>query len=243
MAPNKFEKHIKKQLEEREIKPSENAWNTLSEKLDTVPKSRRKGYLWYGIAASLIGLLIVSVVYLDFRNSSVIEHIQLVDSPVESKTSNTPDEEIRIDFPIEEHLVEKLNTIGSKENLINKEVIDVKVEKVTINKLVKNEILEDTASPFEDGFVESKVQEVIAQVDALEEKNMTLTDVEVDSLLRKAQEEILRDKLFNQSGSVDALALLTEVEGELDESFRDQIFESLKAGFLKVRTAVADRNN
>jgi len=39
------------------------------------------------------------------------------------------------------------------------------------------------------------------------------------------------------------MALLTEVEGELDQSFRDQIFEKLKSGFLKVRTAVADRNN
>jgi len=36
---------------------------------------------------------------------------------------------------------------------------------------------------------------------------------------------------------------LNEVEGELDISFREQIFESLKTGFLKVRTAVADRNN
>ena len=35
---------------------------------------------------------------------------------------------------------------------------------------------------------------------------------------------------------------LTEVEDELDQSFRDQIFDSLKEGFLKVRTAVADRN-
>ncbi|MFK7811850.1 MAG: hypothetical protein AB8B59_05100, partial [Maribacter sp.] len=69
-----------------------------------------------------------------------------------------------------------------------------------------------------------------------------LTEAEVDDLLRNAQEEIFRDELFNRNGSVDALALLNEVETELDKSFRDQIFESLKTGFLKVRTAVADRN-
>jgi len=65
-----------------------------------------------------------------------------------------------------------------------------------------------------------------------------LTNAEVDDLLRSAQEEILREKLFSQNGSVDAMAL----QDELDQSFRDQIFESLKTGFLKVRTAVADRN-
>ena len=31
-------------------------------------------------------------------------------------------------------------------------------------------------------------------------------------------------------------------EDELDESFRDQIFDALKSGYLKLRTAVADRN-
>jgi len=35
---------------------------------------------------------------------------------------------------------------------------------------------------------------------------------------------------------------LAEVEDELDESFRDQIFDALKTGYLKLRTAVADRN-
>ncbi|CAN0604335.1 unnamed protein product, partial [Ectocarpus sp. 12 AP-2014] len=74
-------------------------------------------------------------------------------------------------------------------------------------------------------------------------QNSTVTDAEVDSLLTRAQDEILRDKIFNKDKSVDAMALLTEVEDELDKSFRDQIFDSLKAGFIKVRTAVADRNN
>ena len=84
---------------------------------------------------------------------------------------------------------------------------------------------------------------MVAQVELLENNNISISNTEIDSLLRKAQDEILTDKIFNQEGKVDALALLNEVEGELDISFREQIFESLKTGFLKVRTAVADRNN
>ena len=75
------------------------------------------------------------------------------------------------------------------------------------------------------------------------EQYSTVTDAEVDSLLKRAQQEILREKIFKTDKSVDALALLTEVEGELNQSFRDQIFNSLKASFIKVRTAVAARNN
>ncbi|NNK21468.1 MAG: hypothetical protein HKP07_09175, partial [Flavobacteriaceae bacterium] len=41
---------------------------------------------------------------------------------------------------------------------------------------------------------------------------------------------------------VDALALLADVEEEVNRSFRDQLFEKLKDGYLKVRTAIAYRN-
>jgi hypothetical protein len=93
-----------------------------------------------------------------------------------------------------------------------------------------------------DEIINSKVADIVAQIDVLEQYS-AVTDAEVDSLLKRAQDEILRDKIFNKDKTVDALALLTEVEEELDQSFRDQIFNSLKAGFIKVRTAVADRNN
>ncbi|UWX54196.1 hypothetical protein NYZ99_14555 [Maribacter litopenaei] len=90
--------------------------------------------------------------------------------------------------------------------------------------------------------LDAKIAEVIAKVDIIE-LNGKVSDAEVDSLLLNAQKEILREKLFNMDKSVNAMALLSEVEEELDQSFRDQIFETLKTGFLKVRTAVADRNN
>ena len=89
-----------------------------------------------------------------------------------------------------------------------------------------------------------KANEVLEQVTFLEQKNeIEITDAEVDSLLRNAQEEILNEKRFTLDGKVDAMALLTEVEDELDASFRGQIFEALKGSYLKLRTAVADRNN
>ena len=53
----------------------------------------------------------------------------------------------------------------------------------------------------------------------------------------------MNERLFKADNTVDAVALLNEVEVELDQSFRDQIFDRLKTGFMKVRTALADRNN
>jgi hypothetical protein len=87
-----------------------------------------------------------------------------------------------------------------------------------------------------------KISEVIAQVQELE-RNNGVSEAEIDSLLYAAQKTIITEKLFTENNKVNAMALLSEVEEELDQSFRDHIFESLKVGFLKVRTAVADRNN
>ncbi|MBT8311926.1 MAG: hypothetical protein HKP23_03715, partial [Flavobacteriaceae bacterium] len=95
----------------------------------------------------------------------------------------------------------------------------------------------------EDVFIQEKITEVVAEVRLLELNNEALTEAEVDSLLRKAQNELLKERLFKTDNTVDAVALLNEVETELDQSSRDQIFDRLKTGFMKVRTALADRNN
>lgn len=245
MAPNKFEKHIKKELEEREIQPSSKAWEQLSEKMDaTAPQSRKKGYLWYGIAASFVGLIILSVVFFNAKepiletNTTVVEEDnevikELIDLPIiETQKTN-----------VEVVATEKLPVLKEKEKT-GKTNLEIVEKKPLIEQLVT--VSNDAQVPLigsSEEIINTKVLEVLAQVDILEQDHEVITDAEVDSLLRMAQQELLTDRLFRTDRSVDAMALLAEVEGELDETFRDQIFESLKTGFLKVRTAVADRNN
>lgn len=246
MAPIKFEKHIEKQLKEREIQPSANAWERLSDTLETTaPQQKKKGYFWYGIAASFIGVLILSVVYFNSESPVNTPKIELVDTNQEIlETIESPNKEV------ESHLQEEV-----VENTQVKE-LPTKVQEPTKNQKpeLNNQIASTAKSSSEiekasmlkgskEEMLQIKILEIVAAVDALERNNVSLTNAEVDSLLRNAQDEILRDKLFDINGSVDAMALLDEAENELDKSFRDQIFDSLKTGFLKVRTAVADRNN
>lgn len=245
MAPNKFEKHFKKELEEREIQPSTKAWGKLSEKIGaTPPQASKRGYVWYAIAASFVGLIILSVVLFNAK------------APIlETKTIVVEDDkeviEEMIDFQNVE--IEKTNTEVVAIEKIPKDKANVNIVKASINVVKKEALVEQLAKVTDDlqpllsddseGIINAKVLEVLAQIDILEKNNEAITDAEVDSLLLKAQEDILKEKLFNLNNSVNAMALLTEVEDELDQSFRDQIFESLKTKFLEVRTAVADRNN
>ncbi|MFS4469660.1 hypothetical protein [Maribacter sp. 2210JD10-5] len=256
MEPDKFEKHIKEKLREREIKPSAAAWDKISEELTTAPKTKSPNRFWYAVAASVIVLISVSLFYFSGNDAKTTEEIKMVNTPEQALPKErqgdvgtviknateivVTDTEQDIDKTVLEDEV-----IAEGQSRTN-EVKDVKKEYIEEGEIVNKEALamEETKEPIivPEAVLHIKIAEVVAQVNHLE-RSEKVTDAEVDSLLYAARTSILKEKLFNTDNSVNALALLNEVEGELDQSFRDQIFESLKAGFLKVRTAVADRNN
>ncbi|MEH6512862.1 hypothetical protein [Maribacter arcticus] len=250
METDKFEKHIKSQFKDREIQPSENAWEKISSELNSNTLKKKPVYLWMGIAASVMVLIGIALFY--FNGSDDLNEIQF--EVVDTDNKEVLEEKIRTEsLPFLEKEpeaiaknddLEKINSVVEKkqESIKNKEIITVEdsIEVASVERAVpekKGDELE-----ISDDIINTKVAGIVAQLDVLE-KYSTVTDAEVDSLLKMAQQEILREKIFKTDKSVDALALLTEVEGELDQSFRDQIFKSLKASFIKVRTAVADRNN
>ncbi|WP_339711836.1 hypothetical protein [uncultured Kriegella sp.] len=247
MAPSKFENHIKKSLQEREIRPSANAWNSISGKLEVSEKPRSKSYYWYGIAASAIGLLLVSAWY--FNGEKMIDIPQTVveenrEGPALQEKQQVPKvvlgKKITIENTNIEKIIEPKNTnrvvaLPEIESAVKKAIAVVAKPSIPQEKVV----IVPRAS---NGLIDSKIAEIAAQVGTLEKKNGVVTDEEIDALLLEAQQEILENKIFRKDSSVDPMALLADVENELDKSFRDEIFDALKNGLLKVRTAVADRN-
>lgn len=249
METDKFEKHIKTKLQEREIHPSENAWSKISSELNDDTAKKKPVYLWMGVAASVVVLIGVALFY--FNGSDVVNDISV--EIVDIEKEDTLEEVIAkepVTFKEEQVVLVETNTKAESVAVeIEKYKIPEVQENKTLNDAVEIAVVENVSSEkttskliVSDEIINSKIAAIVAQVDVLEQ-NSAVTDAEVDSLLKRAQDEILRDRIFNTDKSVDAMALLTEVEEELDQSFRDQIFNSLKAGFIKVRTAVADRNN
>ncbi|MGJ8667306.1 MAG: hypothetical protein ACSHW7_13130 [Patiriisocius sp.] len=90
----------------------------------------------------------------------------------------------------------------------------------------------------------SKVDEVVAQIKDAQNKNGTVTEAEINTLLASAQQDLkLQNLLDINTGKVDAMALLGEVEMEMEQSFRDKVFYALGEGFEQLRTSISDRNN
>ena len=84
MAPMKYEEQLKDKLEQRTIQPSSNSWQKLNDKLDAnQSKKNNKGFWYLGIAASIVGILLITNVFTN-GNTDTIEPI-IVDTNKFSK--------------------------------------------------------------------------------------------------------------------------------------------------------------
>jgi len=239
---DKLEKHIKERLEDRTIAPSKGAWDKIASQVKEPAPRKRNTWFPYAIAASVVGIVLVSVFFFT-KGDAEVEQIQVVDTETKTETQTqfedrkvkelVKDEQTEVTKTKSEPVApEKTEEFASKTPVSNTAIAEEEVK----------EPLRDEIKINSDRLIAQKVEEVVAQVQIMETAQQDVSDAEVDSLLRAAQRQILTDKLFTEGRSVDAMSLLAEVEDELDESFRDQIFDALKSGYLKLRTAVADRN-
>lgn len=233
MEQNKFEKNIKESLENRTIVPSNDAWNKLVNKLDSEPEKSKFPTI-YWVAASVVILMTISL--LVFNKSSEAAP-QVVETNVENKEikndvtiktesvrQNKEVLVVEIDEKKELVIKKQPDLIDNKENVLVKNKIDTNTIK---NKIERREIQVLT-------FEEKKINEVVDLIQTIQLERET-TDKEVDSLLAQAQREIDSQKIFNKTyGKVDAMALLTDVESELDKSFKDKVLDILKDKVIQV---------
>ncbi len=239
---DKLMKHIKEKLEERTIAPSENAWGKIASQLQEPKPRKRNTWFPYAIAASVVGIVLVSVFFFT-KGSPEVEQMQVVDAEnkIEAELQTRPKDKLAVELE-EEQIAETTKPKPSTPKIKDELSSEPNISYTAITEQEVKQPLKDEVIINSDKLIAQKVEEVVAQVELMEIAQQDVSDAEVDSLLRAAQRQILTDKLFSESGAMDAMSLLGEVEDELDESFRDQIFDALKTGYFKLRTAVADRN-
>ena len=246
MAPIKFEDKIKDKFEERRLKPSNQAWDKLSERLDNQEeKKNRKPVFWLSIAASIIGILFIVSQFIN--NETAVDNTPIiVDVPEvikEIDQSNTIEEKV-VQAVVKEETINNKKVERFVETKKQQQQVAVINPPQTVsidnnNNLKKTPELPKKSLTFE----EQKIQDLVAQVQSMKAESKVVTDNDIDVLLKTAQKEIKLNRLYNETtGVVDANVLLQDVETELDQSFRSKVFEALKTSYNSVKTAVAQRN-
>lgn len=263
MAPINFENDLKEKLEQRRLQPSANAWETLQSRLETNQvKKSNKTFWWLGIAASFVGILIVSSLFFNKNQSETIEPI-LVDTEefqepeINNKaifTNNTEQQVVSEKTDKEKKTSKILKNTAEKSSELrlviqqNQKALIKETNKETVSLIEtekQNDIKkEDNKAVTKLSFEDLKLLEVVAQVQELKKINNIVSDAEINALLDQAQKDIALHKLYNETTKkVDANALLQSVEDDLEQSFRDRAFKAIKSGYHYVKTSVAERNN
>ena len=213
MAPIKFEENIREKLEAREMQPSHSAWNKLSAQLDDVPEKKGNKFIWFAVAAAIVGALVAASVFINDSSISSEKNDKLVkeetqtnerlQKDVENKVFTNPSEaipkkEVAAIEEVSEEKTQKSTKVVTQtvvtpakyiakndmEPVISKEMEAVKNDEV--NSIIKKSNLTQ-----EEIIFNTKVDRVVAEVMTLQNNNGTVTAEEIDALLQSAQ-RILR---------------------------------------------------
>ena len=259
MAPIKFEEHVKEKLDGREIKPSAGSWDKLNSRLDKNEKS--SATRWWIPAVAAVAVLLLASIFFVKQQGQVSENPVIVDTPKEENLQK-PQKEAQPETQLaseenKEQSVQKKDKVAAKPEIFKTKTEPADQRVAGNDKKVEEtlEVISQKAEIFETDFespviadessedLQKKIQDVLIKISEEEKASGNFTDAEVDALLAEAATEISRERDLYKSGSVNAAELLADVEYEVDESFRKEVFDFLKEEFLKAKTAVATRND
>ena len=225
MEPNKIDNQIREKLNAREIQPSAQAWDRLDAMLTvSEEKKPKKGYGWFFVASSTI--LFFGLGFFLFNTNVTTE----INNSIPIVT--TINEEIDT---IETNKINEISVENVKPVLVQNEINNSKqtrnIKSVETNKVTKSEsVLEEKITP--------NIQHSTPN---------TYKYVSPENLLAEVQtgEKIITsDKKISPKSKmkVDANSLLTNVEKELDENYRETTLDKLNRKFQDAKSALANRN-
>lgn len=231
MERSRFEDNLRRQFEEREIKPSVGAWEKLAKDLNKKSPKKSNFRIWYA-AAGMVGVILLTTFFFNSQNNMEPELVVTKEVPVIKKEPIHPKETIS-DKKSKSHPTESTPIAVSKP-----ESHPEKIRKSEDNKPVPESRAVAELSPEDEKLLDEWAAQVASSIKALPEKtDLELVD-EVETMLADARRELFIQKTI-QNSQVDATALLEEVEWELDKSFRERIFDFLGDKYDKLKTAIS----
>lgn len=226
MKPNKLDNQIREKLNSREIQPSAQAWDRLDAMLTvSEEKKPKKGYGWFFVAASTI--LFFGLGFFLFNSNETTEinnsvpvvttSSKAIDSVETNKTNEISVENVK---PV---LVQNEENISKKEkrNIKPVETLDLIKEK----NIFQENPTPNTQHPSSNSYKYVSPENLLAEV-------------------QTGEKVITSDKKISPKTKmkVDPNSLLTNVEKELDENYRETTLDKLNRKFQDAKSALANRN-
>nr|WP_315155728.1 hypothetical protein [uncultured Flavobacterium sp.] len=220
MERNNFEQQAKEELSNREIAPSAQAWDRLDAMLSIQEKPKKKINWWY-VAASVTGLLLVGTFFLNTsKESNIITPSQEI---VVTSTENNDSVTIQPS-------IEPTNEVSVQP----KSAVVTNVSKVTNNQM------STTKTNHQELSNNNQITTISNQIITTAETKTTHQAIAAIDENVQVLPAVIQKK---QKIQVDASTLLSQVDGELELSFREKVIAKVNKNYQTVKVALANRNN
>ncbi|WP_297513705.1 hypothetical protein [Flavobacterium sp.] len=235
MAPNNWEEQIKQGLQGREIQPSAQAWDRLDAMLTVAEEKKTKRpfgvyFRYMAIAASVLVLLSLGIY---FASNLPAPDANIPTGVTQKEGSNAvtiPTDTVPADLPVDTRPPTEAVAVQptkTQPNGMNSKSTAPQHNKRSINQytIPTTESYAATAVPAPQTVVPNPLV-----------NSQTIAGV------TKTAVAVAPPQLAKTTIKVDATSLLNQVDGELNQSFRERMFDRLNRNYQSAKSALATRN-
>lgn len=231
MKKSVIENQFKEKIKAREITPSKASWDRLDAML-TVTEKPKRNFKWMYIAASLLGFLLIGTLFFNQNEKEavinndtiVINEPKVIREVKVATTKMNLTKKVEVTKITEEQLgsTEIKLKVGSDSVLSNKGIQVAEKEIIQEQQLpIINQKAEQKIVPTKPKYV--NVDELLASVDNASPKKSSI--------------------VAKSNVKVNSNELLTQIDGELDLTFREKAIKTVNQNFKAVKLALSNRNS
>jgi hypothetical protein len=239
MEPNNFEKDFREKLNERQIEPSNKAWDRLDAMLSVAEEKKQapKNRKWLYIAASIVGFLLVGTFFFNQKKNIIETPKETVVIEENTKKDSVDKPILNVVNPVKEEVVvsEKTATqISDKEGKNRPDTL-----KQNLNKTIKNE-----KNQIAESSIINKNNQEKQSINNANPIIETSKKENIDQLLDSAEKTVVAQNSVKPKAKIkiNANDLLNQVDGELELSFREKVITKVNKNYQTVKVALANRN-
>ena len=253
MEPNKLENQIREKLHSREIQPSAQAWDRLDAMLTVAEekKTNRFPFLTFrfiGIAASVLVFVTLGALFFTQKDAEIQPQNSVVGTEVKNDTTTvkTPNSKFQIPTNKENQVaVSNQPTTDNRQQATNNQRVSINNQSTSNNQKQSANPLINREKPIE---FQNSSDVALKDLPKIMDAKPIVVDnrpkIKSDEQLLSGLDNVAR-QLVNQKSDVkvDAKSLLSQVDGELEMTFREKVINKVSKNYKEVKVALANRNN
>ena len=246
MEPNKIEKQIREKLNTREIQPSAQAWDRLDAMLSVAEeKKTRKPFGFLFIAASILVFVTLGLFLFNQNGTEVNPQNTVVGTETKIDTVQNTTENSQLPIVVSQKQNEIVVTSDVQPTTDNRQP-KTNHQGVSINNQSathQNQIIKDKEIVFQNSsdVAQKDMPRIMEQTQIVVGKqNISKSD---ESLLADLDKSAKQSANQKSTLKVDAKSLLSQVDGEVEYTFREKMLQKINKNYQEVKVALANRNN